>query len=84
MILAFGIVGIVCACVIFGILAWVMGSGDLKEMAAGRMDRTGEGLTKTGKILGMISCILAIVGIIIQIIVLIAGGGAMWHASRGM
>ena len=38
MILAFGIVGIVC-CIIFAILAWVMGNGDLKEMAAGRMDR---------------------------------------------
>lgn len=84
MILAFGIVGLVC-CIIFAILAWVMGSGDLKEMAAGRMDRTGEGMTKAGKIIGMIACILAIVGLVIQIIVLIGGGSMMYFgASKGM
>jgi uncharacterized membrane protein YphA (DoxX/SURF4 family) len=72
MILAFGIIGILC-CFIFAILAWVMGKNDLKEMAAGRMDRTGEGMTKAGKIMGMISVILAIVGIVIWTILLIAG-----------
>lgn len=54
-----------------------MGSGDLKEMAAGRMDRTGEGMTKAGKIIGMIACILAIVGIAINIIMLALGMGTM-------
>jgi len=81
MILAFGIVGFVC-CIIFATLAWVMGGNDLKEMAAGRMDRSGEGLTKAGKILGMIACILAIVGIVIQIIVLLVGGGLFWASAR--
>lgn len=76
MILAFGIVGFVC-CIIFAILAWVMGGSDLKEMAAGRMDRTGEGLTKAGKIIGMIACILAIIGIVIQIILLATGAGML-------
>jgi hypothetical protein len=76
MILAFGIIGIVC-CIIFAILAWVMGSGDLKEMAAGRMDRSGEGMTKAGKIIGMIACILAIVAIVINIIMLALGMGTM-------
>jgi hypothetical protein len=56
--------GIVC-CIIFGILAWVMGGGDLKEMAEGRMDPSGEGLTKAGKILGIVGCVLAILGLII-------------------
>jgi len=64
MILTFGILGIVC-CIIFGILAWVMGDGDLKEMAAGRMDPSGEGLTKAGKILGIVGCVLAILGMVI-------------------
>ena len=76
MILAFGIVGILC-CIIFAILAWVMGNADLKEMAAGRMDRSGEGMTKAGKIIGMIACILAIVGIVINLIMLALGMGTM-------
>jgi hypothetical protein len=67
MILIFGILGLVC-CVIFGILAAIMGSNDLKEMAAGRMDRSGEGLTRVGQILGFVSVGLAILGVIIWII----------------
>ena len=63
MILAFGILGLVC-CIIFAILAWVMGGADLKEMAAGRMDRAGEGMTKAGWILGIIGVCLGILGLI--------------------
>jgi len=62
LILILGIVSIAC-CFICGIIAWVMGNNDLKQMAAGTMDRTGEGLTKAGKICG-------IVGIAIQILIL--------------
>jgi len=61
MILAFGIVGLLC-CIIFAILAWVMGGADLKEMAAGRMDRAGEGMTKAGWILGIVGTVLGILG----------------------
>lgn len=57
MLLVFGILGILC-CIIFGILAWVMGSMDLKAIAEGRMDPDGEGMTKAGKILGIIGCVL--------------------------
>ena len=53
LILTFGIVGILC-CGPFGIAAWVMGSADLKEIRAGRMDRSGEGLTQAGMILGSV------------------------------
>jgi hypothetical protein len=63
MILIFGILGIIC-CVIFAILAWVMGGNDLKAMAAGQMDPSGEGLTKAGKILGIIGCVLGILSIL--------------------
>lgn len=66
MILTFGILGIVC-CIIFGILAWVMGGSDMKEMAEGRMDPSGEGLTKAGKILGIVGCALAILGMVIAL-----------------
>ena len=39
-------------------MAWVMGSHDLAEMRAGRMDRSGEGLTQAGQVLGMILAVL--------------------------
>ena len=35
-----------------------MGSADLKEMEAGRMDPEGRGITQAGQILGIIACIL--------------------------
>jgi hypothetical protein len=71
MILVFGILGILC-CFIFGIVAWAMGNGDLREMDAGRMDPAGRGLTQAGKICGIVSVVLTIVGLAISMIVLIA------------
>ena len=59
----FGIAGCVC-----GIIAWVMGNKDLKEMAAGRMDPSGRGTTQAGKICGIISVILAIVVFVISLL----------------
>ncbi len=61
-ILALGIIGIV-VCFITGIIAWVMGSSDLKEMDAGARDKSGYSLTKAGMICGIISVILAILSI---------------------
>jgi hypothetical protein len=72
LILALGILGLVC-CFICGIIAWVMGSNDLKEMAAGRMNPTGQGLTQAGKICGMISVILQVVGFIIWMLFMSLG-----------
>lgn len=80
MILAFGILGLLC-CIIFGILAWVMGNSDLKEMAAGTMDPAGEGMTKAGKIIGMIACILAILGLVIWLGVFVLFGAAAIAAN---
>ena len=75
LVLALGILGIVC-CFILGIIAWVMGSSDLKEMAAGRMDPSGQGLTQAGKICGMVSVILQIVGILIWMLFMAIGIGS--------
>jgi hypothetical protein len=72
LILALGILGLIC-CFICGIIAWVMGSNDLKEMAAGRMDPAGQGLTQAGKICGMISVILQIVGLVIWLLFMSLG-----------
>lgn len=78
MILVFGILGLVC-CVAFGIAAWVMGSADEKAIAAGQMDPAGLGSTKAGRICGMISVILNIIGIIGYAIffLMLAAGGAL-------
>ena len=59
MILIFGILSWF-TCFLFGVFAWVLANDDLKAMAAGRMDRTGESITKAGKIVGMINVIVCV------------------------
>ena len=75
LILVLGILGIVC-CFICGIIAWVMGNNDMREIDAGRMDPTGRGLTQAGKICGMVGVILWIVAIAMQVLFLLLGMGA--------
>lgn len=74
-VLTLGILGVV-VCFVCGIIAWVMGSGDLKAMAAGRMDPEGEGLTRSGMILGIVGTCLAAVGLVILVVVLLVGGAS--------
>ncbi len=69
-VLTLGILGLVL-CVICGIIAWVMGKNDLREIDAGTMDPAGRGLTNAGKICGMISVILACAGFAIWLLVVI-------------
>ncbi len=59
LVLVLGIVGIVC-CMPAGIVAWVLGHQDLRDMSAGVMDPAGRGMTQAGKILGMISVALVV------------------------
>ena len=61
-VLVLGILSLVFTCFPLGIAAWVMGSSDLQAMRRGEMDRSGEGITQAGRICGMISIALAIVG----------------------
>jgi hypothetical protein len=70
LILVLGILSLVC-CFICGIIAWVMGNNDLKQMAAGKMDPSGEGMTKAGKICGIVGIAIQIVGIVLMVIWLI-------------
>jgi hypothetical protein len=44
--------------IVFSIIAWIMGNGDLAEIRSGRMDPDGEGMTQAGRILGIIAVIL--------------------------
>lgn len=68
LILGLGIASFFVCGIVLGLIAWIMGNNDLKEMHAGRMDPEGEGLTNAGRICGMIAFFLNIVGIIIYII----------------
>lgn len=51
-------IGFIC-----GVIAWVMGKNDLREMNAGTMDPAGRDLTNAGKICGMIGVILGCIGL---------------------
>ena len=67
MILTFGIIGVAC-CFPFGIAAWVMGHADIKLIDSGEMDPAGRSMTNGGKICGIISVILSILGCGLQLI----------------
>ncbi|MBC8355524.1 MAG: hypothetical protein H8E66_26395 [Planctomycetes bacterium] len=75
LILSLGIISWAVGCPIFGICAWVMGSADLREMRAGRMDSNGTGLTQAGQIIGMLHAMLMIVVIVVFVFVLLLGVG---------
>jgi hypothetical protein len=74
-VLVLGILGL-AVCFICGIIAWVMGNSDLREMEAGTMDPSGMGLTKAGKICGMIAVILNLIGIGITVLFLLGSFAA--------
>ena len=62
-------------CCVFGVVAWYLGSQDIKQMNAGSMDPSGLTLTKAGYWIGVCSVLLnllAIVGYIVVIAVLVA------------
>jgi hypothetical protein len=68
LVLVLGLLGIFlqpCPGPIFALIAWVMGSSDLREMEAGRMDGSGKDLTRAGMILGMVLSLLWILGFLI-------------------
>lgn len=79
MVLVLGILSIViggCGIgLILGIIAIVMGNADLKEMASGTMDKSGEGLTKAGKICGIVGCVIGVLGLLYLIFIVVLGVG---------
>ena len=71
-VLVMGIFALVCNFMaIPGIIAWVMGSGDLKQINAGAMDPEGKGLTQAGMIMGIIGTALAIIPLLFMIAYLV-------------
>jgi hypothetical protein len=70
MILAFGILTIMAPCflgLIFGPLAWFMGSADLAAIDSGEMNPANRGLVQAGRIIGGI-------GFLLQVFSLVAAG----------
>jgi hypothetical protein len=57
LVLALGIIGWFVPCPVLGMIAWYLGSVDLKLMRAGRMNRSGRGMTMTGQIMGMVTTV---------------------------
>ncbi|MDP6678320.1 MAG: DUF4190 domain-containing protein [Verrucomicrobiota bacterium] len=74
LILVLGILSLVLCGFFTGIPAWIMGKGDLEKIQAGQMDPEGQGMTKAGKICGMISCILTLVCGGFYLLLIILGG----------
>ncbi|MFN3149653.1 DUF4190 domain-containing protein [Bremerella sp.] len=81
LILVLGILGLIVCC-LCAPAAWYMGSQDLAEIDAGRMDPEGRQMTQIGMILGMVGVGLWVLGIIVQVaLVLLAGGLAAAGAN---
>jgi hypothetical protein len=70
-VLVFGVLGIVVGCPVFSVLAWILGSRDIREMRAGRMDRQGEAITQVGMILGMIISIIWLASTFVALTILL-------------
>jgi len=81
-ILVLGILGFFC-CGIPGIIAWVMGNNDLRAMDAGRVDPSGRSITDAGRICGIVSVCLAILGALMWFLWVfffaVAYRGRMYH-----
>lgn len=73
LVLVLGVLGIVFnVCCIPGILAWIFGASDLKQMKAGTMDPSGESTTRAGYICGIIGTCMVFVGILVYVVVILA------------
>jgi hypothetical protein len=84
-VLALGILGLV-VCFILGVIAWVMGNNDLREMDVGVMDPVGRSMTQAGKVCGIVSVVFALVplciGLLALVAAIIAAIGVSWAKVR--
>ena len=83
LILILGILGLVC-CMPCGIVAWVMGSADMKRIAAGQIPESERALTQVGMILGIVAVVLAVISLVIWVLWMVLFGAAMAGAAGGM
>lgn len=71
-ILVLGILSLV-VCQILGPIAWVMGNNELTAIDAGRRPPQNRGTAQAGRILGIISTVLMIIGFVVLFIFLFIG-----------
>ncbi|CAN5539334.1 hypothetical protein BH11ARM1_BH11ARM1_11180 [soil metagenome] len=65
--LVLGILSFLGFSILTGIPAWIIAHGYIKEVEAGRTDPAELGMAKGGKILGMVSVALGVIGLIIAL-----------------
>lgn len=71
---------------ILGPFVWWMGAVDLRKMREGRMDRRGESETRIGYVLGIVSTLLMVLGLLFAILIFamfIFGFGLFAVAAAG-
>lgn len=78
LVLGLGIAGLalMSACGLgfaLGLPAWIMGARDLGQMAAGRMDPGGHGMTRAGKICGAVATVLGLLILLIYGVAILLG-----------
>ena len=71
-ILVLGILSLV-VCQILGPIAWVMGNTEIAGIDAGRRPPQNRGTAQAGRILGIISTVLMIIGVVLLFVFLIIG-----------
>lgn len=75
LVLVLGVLSLIL-CQPLGIVAWLLGAADLKQMAAGAMDPSGKDLTNIGRILGIIATVLFVLAIVGFTLMMVLGVGA--------
>jgi hypothetical protein len=82
LILVLGILGIV-ACGPLAVAAWMMGSKDLTEIRAGRMDPSGKDMTQIGYVLGIIGSLLLALSLVFVCLWFAVVGAAIGAGAGG-
>lgn len=71
--LVLGILAVLCMGLLTGIPAIIMGSMELKAIRAGLAPKTGEGMAKTGYILGIVGTVFSLLAIAVVIAMIVLG-----------
>ena len=79
LILALGLIALVggfsfCLPAMLGPVAWALGSWDLREIRAGRMDPEGAGMTQAGHVCGIVATGLLVLGTLVVCFLIMAEG----------
>jgi hypothetical protein len=80
-VLVLGILSLV-TCYPLGIVAWVLGNNDLREMNNGLMDPSGRDSTNAGRICGIIGTVLTILMVLLMIVWFAFVGLTIFAASK--